>query len=72
MQTVPAVLFCWPLRQWYCTKSKCKWDPTVDSYLHTHLGRFLDPPSYPTFWKVKAVLMRQARPEIRAPICMWM
>ncbi len=65
-------LFCQPWRQRYCTRSDCEWDLTRDSYLQAHFGRWLEPLSYPTFWKVKAVLMRQARPEVRAPICMWM
>jgi hypothetical protein len=33
------------------------------------LGRLKD---YPTFWKVKAVLIFHARPAVRAPICVCM
>ena len=30
------------------------------------------PTDYPTFWKVKAVLIFHARPAVRAPICVCM
>jgi hypothetical protein len=50
-------------------KGECKGVPQGDSSWQPHLVRWCDMPAHPTYWKVKAVLMRQARPVVRAPIC---
>jgi hypothetical protein len=50
-------------------KSKCKGVPQGDFSRQPYLARWSDTPAHPTFWKVKAMLMRQARPAVRAQIC---
>jgi hypothetical protein len=50
-------------------KGKCKGVPQGDSSRQPHLVRWSDMPAHSTYWKVKAMLMRQARPVVRALIC---
>ncbi len=50
-------------------KSKYKGVPQGDFSRQPHLTRWSDTPAHPTFRKVKALLMRQAKPTVRAPIC---
>jgi hypothetical protein len=50
-------------------KGECNGVPQGDSSRQPYFVRWSDTPAHPTYWKVKAVLMRQARPVVRAPIC---
>ena len=51
-------------------KSECKGVLQGDFSWQPHsASRWSDMPAHPTFWKVKAVLMHQARPAVRALIC---
>ncbi len=50
-------------------KSECKGVPQGDFSQQPHLARWSDMPVHQTFWKVEAVLMHQARPVVKAQIC---